>query len=403
MTFQLKPYSFAKRVPFVSPTGAAQASSRSDLIPFSYGSPTSDAFPYEALKEAAVAAILQEGRDSLQYAGAGGPQVVKEWISVRSKLRSIEISPEYLLVTYGSQQAIDFAARTLLEPGDQVWLEAPTYFGAVSTFKTAEAIIQSFPIDEDGLQVEFVEKALKEATQLGKPIPKLLYCMPNFHNPAGVTLSLERRKRLAELAYEYNFYIIEDDAYAELTFDRNYLPAIYSFGPERVIYLSTFSKIIAPGIRLGWAISSPDVIRQMNTFFQGSKASVFSQEIVAQLFNNLSFDDHLVGLINMYKANRDLMVKLLREQFGDEISFEIPNGGFFIWVTFPEDVDTSGFVQDAFDRGVSFIAGKQFYVQAEGARHARLSYSYCNEKQIKRGVELLAESYWNYVNTNRSK
>ncbi|WP_145409045.1 aminotransferase-like domain-containing protein [Paenibacillus xylanexedens] len=398
MTSHVQPFQFPKRVPDAPPVGAAQASTRSDVIPLSYGTPSSEAFPYTELQAAATAAILQEGQDALQYAGSLGPTRVQQWITERAALRSIHVGQGRVLVTYGSQQAIDFAARALLEPGDHVWVEAPTYFGAVSTFKTAEAVITSFPLDEDGIQVDQVEAALQEAVQQGKPLPKLLYCMPNFHNPGGVSLSIERREHLARLAYEYNFFILEDDAYAELVYEGQHLPAIYSFGPERVIYLSSFSKIIAPGIRLGWAIGSPTVIRHMNSFFQGSKASVFSQEIVAQLFNHLPFNEHLDQLITRYRASRDVMVTTLREQFGDEVQFQIPDGGFFIWLTFPTNVRTSEFVKTAADLGVSFLPGSQFFVTPEGEQHARLSFSYCNAEDIQQGVIRFAEAYRNYKN-----
>ncbi len=396
MTAPLQPFPYPNRIPKTPPIGAAQASSRSDLIPFSYGTPTSDAFPYDALRDAAVEAIIHEGRDALQYAGAGGPERVKRWIAERSGLRAIQTAADQVLVTYGSQQAIDYAVRALVEPGDEVWVEAPTYFGAVSTFRTAEAAIRSFPIDGHGLQVERVEAALQEAAQAGRPLPKLLYCMPNYHNPGGVSLSLKRRQRLGELAYRYNFFILEDDAYTELSFEGERLPSIYSFAPERVIYLSSFSKIIAPGIRLGWAISSAEVIRAMNSFFQGSKASVFSQEIVAQLLDKLPFTEHIDQLVARYRASRDVMVASLREHFGDEIAFQVPDGGFFIWLTFPGDTDTGEFVQDAAARGVSFLPGKQFFVEPQGSRHARLSFSYCDEQQIRQGVALLAEAYYDY-------
>lgn len=396
MTSNLQPFIYPKRVPAAPPVGAAQASTRSDVIPLSYGTPSSDAFPYAELQAASAAAIFQEGRDALQYAGALGPGRVQQWIAERAALRSIHAEQGQVLVTYGSQQAIDFASRALLEPGDHVWVEAPTYFGAVSTFKTAEAVITSFPLDADGIQVDRVEIALREAVQQGNPLPKLLYCMPNFHNPGGVSLSVERRERLARLAYEYNFFILEDDAYAELVYEGQHLPAIYSFGPERVIYLSSFSKIIAPGIRLGWAIGSATVIRHMNSFFQGSKASVFSQEVVAQLFDHLSFDEHLQHLIERYRSSRDVMVDTLREQFGDEVQFQIPSGGFFIWLTFPEEVRTSEFVKDATDQGVSFLPGSQFFVTPEGGHQARLSFSYCNAEDIQRGVLRFAEAYRHY-------
>lgn len=398
----LQPFTFAKRVPNISPIGAAQATSYSDLIPFSYGTPSSDLFPYEQLQKAATAAILEQGRDSLQYAGAKGPSLIQEWIAKRSSLREINIQPNQVLVTYGSQQAIDHVARTILEVGDHVWLEAPTYFGAVNTFKTSEAILTSFPIDGDGLRVDLVKQALIDATNEGRAIPKFIYVMPNFHNPGGVSLSLERRKQLAQLAYQYNFFIIEDDAYVELAFEGKYLPAIYTFAPERTIYLSSFSKIIAPGIRLGWAIADADVIKRMNTFFQGSKASVFSQEIVAQLLNSFSFEAHLEYLNSTYRSNRDVMVAELREKFGTEIEFEIPKGGFFVWIKFPKGVNTGHFVQDAYTRGLSFISGTQFYIEQDGERFARLSFSYCNHEQIKKGVAIFADTYRHYIDNKKS-
>ncbi|MFF2890519.1 PLP-dependent aminotransferase family protein [Paenibacillus sp. NPDC057967] len=393
----LKPYSFASRLPAIAPMGAAQAAKKRQVIPLSFGSPHSDTFPYKPLIGAATDAIWTHGRESLQYGGAGGPGIVLDWVAQRSALRSIHIDASQVLMTYGSQQALDYVARALLDPGDHAWLEGPTYFGAVSTFRTAEAELTSFPIDENGLIVEEVERALQEAERLGRPMPKLLYTMPNFHNPGGISLSLERRQKLGELAYRYNFYILEDDAYTELSYNEQSLPAIYSFAPERTIYLSTFSKIIAPGIRLGWAIASQDTIARVNTFFQGSKASVFSQEIVAQLLTRLPFDEHLNQLNDLYRNNRDAMVEALKTHFGDDVTFSIPDGGFFIWLTFPEGVNTGEFVKDAEERGVSFIDGKQFYIDGGGARHARLSFSYCGKEQIREGVALLAQSYYSYL------
>ncbi len=390
------PFPFAKRVPPVAQTGAAQATSSSHVIPLSYGTPTSDAFPYESLVEAATASILREGRDSLQYAGAGGPRSVQEWIAKRSSLRSIHVQADQVLVTYGSQQAIDFAARTLLEPGDHVWVEAPTYFGAVGIFRTSEAVLTSFPMDGDGLRVELIEVALYHARQSGLPLPKLLYCLPNFHNPGGISLSLERRKRLAELAYEFNFFILEDDAYTELTFTEERLPSLYSLAPERTIYLSTFSKIIAPGIRLGWAIAAKEVVARLNSFMHGSRASVFAQEIVSQLLHTIDFDEHVQALISRYRKSRDAMIEAINDSFGTEVAYHVPEGGFFIWLTFPEEVDTAQFVRDAYERGVSFIAGSDFFVEREGGRHARLSYSYSGPEQIRQGVKLFADAYYAY-------
>ncbi|MGG4143491.1 PLP-dependent aminotransferase family protein [Paenibacillus algorifonticola] len=395
-------FSFAQRLPALPPLGAAQAASQANSIPLSFGAPHSDTFPYEALKEAAAQAIISQGRNALQYAGAGGPSALLQWVANRSARRSIDVDASHVLLTYGSQQAIDYVARALLNPGDHVWLEAPTYFGAVSTFRTAEAVLTSFPIDADGLLVDEVEQALEQAAKNGSPIPKFIYVMPNFHNPGGVTLSLERRKQLAALAYQYNFFILEDDAYTELSFEGDPLPSLYSFAPLRVIHLSTFSKIVAPGIRLGWAIAAPDVIARINVFFQGSKASVFSQEIVAQLLQSFPFEEHLERSISLYRNNRDAMVAALAHYLGNDVSYHVPKGGFFIWLTFPPHIDTSKFVADANASGVSFIDGKQFFVKPEGHRHARLSFSYCNEEDIVRGVELFAKAYYDYIKNSKN-
>lgn len=392
----LEPFSFSKRFPDVPTIGSAVSGIKPGAIPLYFGFPAPESFPISSLIEASTAALQSEGEVALQYTGGPGQKKVKEWIIQRSRLRNIEVEEENILMTTGSNQGIDLLARTLADAGEHVWVEAPTYFGALNFFRLAEMVLTSFPIDENGLRVDLVEEALIDAKRNGKPIPKLLYVIPNYQNPAGTILSVERRKRLAELAYQYNFYILEDDAYVELNFTGKFLPSIYSFGPERVIYLSTFSKIIAPGLRMGWAIAGKHVLDKVRMIKSDGNTSVFVQEVVSQFLDHVDFDAHCQKLISTYRSRRNAMVDAIKEYLNDEVSYILPEGGFFLWLTFPSEIDTSKFLQSALDRGVSYIEGSYFYLKGEEKNSMRLCFSYCNEEQIREGIKHIADSYFEY-------
>lgn len=366
-------------------------------VHLSFGYPSTSLFPIAELSEAASEAILNHGDLALHYSGGEGPEKIKDWIRERSKIRSIFIENNQIIAAAGAIQAIDSAARVLINAGDEVWVESPSFFNALRSFRLAGAKIRAFPIDEHGVRVDLIEKALEEAKLQNGPIPKFFYCMPNFHNPAGVNLSVDRRKKLAELAYQYNFYILEDDAYADLSFDHQYLPAIYSFGPKRVIYLGTFSKIIGPGIRLGWAVGEPFVLEKMRLLLLGSQTSPFTQEIIAHLLEKISFDAHLERLISVYRKKRDVMMEEVQKNFGDHVTYNVPKGGFFLWLIFRPEVETSGFVGQAFENGVSVVDGHSFFDTDEGTHQIRLCFTYCSEEQIRRGVKILADAYFAYL------
>lgn len=294
----LKQFTFSKRFPNMPIIGSSFAGSLDHVIPLSYGFPAPESFPLETMVAATQAAMKTQGFGAMSYSGGTGTSHIVNWILERSKLRDVHAKEDQILVTAGSMQAIDLVARTLTDPGDEIWIEAPCFFGAIRTFNLAQVKLRSFPIDENGIMVDYVEKALLEATLQQKPIPKLLYIMPNYHNPGGVNLSVDRRRKLAELAYEYNFFILEDDAYVELSFDGTYLPSIHSFGPERVIYLSTFSKVIAPGIRLGWAIGLSEIITKMRILKTDGLTSVYVQEVVHNVLDQLDIEEHIKYLSN---------------------------------------------------------------------------------------------------------
>lgn len=397
MSQVLDSFTFAKRIP-ITPSIGSTTVTQKDHVHLSFGFAAPDLFPIQQLSLSAAEAVTLYGRDALQYSGSGGPSKILKWIQNRSRVHGIEAELDEILVTYGSTQGIDLVARALTDPGDHIWVESPSFFGALQSFRIAEAELTSFPIDEHGVRVDLIENALKEARERNKPIPKFLYTMPTYQNPGGVTLSLERRTRLVALAKEYNFYLLEDDAYSELNFTNHSLPPLYTLFPERVIYLNTFSKIIAPGIRLGWVIADKIVIDKLRILNLGGSVGVFTQEILAQLLESFPFQNHVNKLIDHYRHQRDVMAAAIRQYLGEHVTFHIPEGGFYIWLTFPEQVNTSKFLQGASERGVSFVDGRSFFVNPEGFHHARLCFSYCNEEQIIRGVKHLAEAYLAYIN-----
>ncbi|MFD0693049.1 PLP-dependent aminotransferase family protein [Paenibacillus sp. GCM10027628] len=396
MTRNLEPFSFAKRIP-ATPSIGSTTITKPDHVHLSFGFAAPDLFPIPQLSQAAADAVTLYGRKALQYSGSGGPGKILKWIQNRSLVHGIQADLNQILVTYGSTQGIDLATRILVDPGDHVWVESPSFFSALQAFRTAEARITSFPIDEEGVRVDLIENALLDAKQNNKPLPKFVYTMPTYHNPGGVTLSIERRKRLARLAETYNFFILEDDAYSELNFTGDKFPPLYTLVPERVIYLNTFSKIIGPGLRLGWVIADPTVIDKLKLLNLGGSIGVFTQEILAELLEHLPFQAHVDRLRDHYRNQRDILAAAVKESFGDHVTFHLPDGGFYIWLTFREHVNTTAFLQDAADRGVSFVDGKSFFVNPEGHRHARLCFSYVNEDQLVQGVKSMAAAYFAYI------
>ncbi|MBJ6360535.1 PLP-dependent aminotransferase family protein [Paenibacillus sp. GCM10012307] len=392
MTVTRQSFQFADRIPSTPSIGSTTVTSP-DHVHLSFGFAAPHLFPIEQLNEAATEAITSSGRQALQYSGAGGQGKIRQWIQSRSAVHGMHVKEDELLVTYGSTQGIDLAINVLVNPGDHVWVEAPSFFSALQSLRIAGAKLTSFPIDNDGVKVELIEQALLEAERSKAPLPKLLYIMPTFHNPGGVTLSVERRIRLAELAQRYNFFIIEDDAYMELNFTGEQLPTLYSLCPERVIYLNTFSKIIAPGLRLGWALAQKEVIQKMKLLMLGGSVGVFTQEILAQLLERIDFEDHLGQLKAYYKNNRDIMVDATRQHFGSDVTFHLPQGGFFIWLAFNPGVNTTELLPLAASKGVSFVGGRSFYIGQDGLHYARVCFSYCNGEQITRGIRALAEAY----------
>ncbi len=364
-----------------------------DHVHLSFGFAAPSLFPIAELEWASSEAIRSHGKEALQYSGAPGPEYIVNWIEQRARRNGLAVNPSHVLVTYGATQGLSLAAQLLVEPGDEVWTEAPTFFSALQAFRLSGAVIRSFPLEADGLNVELLEQALQQARTAGRPIPKLLYTMPTYHNPGGVTLSVAKRHRLVELAREYHFYVLEDDAYGELNFTGEPWPTLYSLAPERTIYLNTFSKIIAPGLRLGWMIAHPQLIDRLRILMLGGSTGVFTQEIVATLIQRIDIDAHLEQLREHYRQQRDVMAAAIDRHFGDAVSYVLPEGGFFLWLSFREAIDTTRLQQRALEYGVSIVDGRSFYPERDVQHQLRLCFSYCSAEQIEKGIARLAAAY----------
>jgi 2-aminoadipate transaminase len=309
----------------------------------------------------------------------------------------IEVGPDNVLVTSGAQQALDLVGKLFLDPGDRVLVEAPTFVGAIQAFRSYQAQYLTVPVDEDGLRVDLLEDALRAR-------PKFLYVLPNFQNPAGVTLSLERRRRLVELASHYRIPIVEDDPYGQLRYEGEHLPPLVTIDADLhgcargehalhggVLYLGTLSKTLAPGLRLGWIVAPEDVIRRLVQMKQGTDlhTGTFVQMVAYETARGGFLDGHVRRIREVYRERRDAMLGALQREFPSTVRWTRPQGGLFLWVTLPPGTDSSVVLQDALREKVAFVPGTPFYPDGGGRESFRLNFSYCRPEVIREGVRRL--------------
>ncbi|GAA3403490.1 PLP-dependent aminotransferase family protein [Paenibacillus hodogayensis] len=374
-----------------------------DQVHLSFGYPYSDLFPIQELAEAARQATFDQGKSALHYFGGPAISYLPSWVGGRLEKIGIQVPVEQIKITIGAAQAIEVMARILCNADDEVWVENPSFFGAIRMFGLAGAsIIRPFEIDSNGIVIEPLKVELERRVHAGEALPKLLYVMPNYQNPTGVCLSVERRKQLADLAKTYGFYILEDDAYLELNYTNKYLPAIHTFAPEHVIHIGTFSKIIGPGVRLGWAVVPPVLLKFVQQFMSGSQTNPYMQEIVSAYLQNNDFQAYLDGVNAHYKDQRDTMVHALVHTFGDLIDVQVPQGGFFLSVRFKQQTDVIQLTQIAEQRGVSVLNGSAFYANREGRSTIRLCFTYCSKERIAVGIQRLYEAYQQLNDTTKA-
>jgi 2-aminoadipate transaminase len=366
---------------------------RPEIISLAGGFPNTEAFEREIFDEVAEVVARDHLAAALQYGPTEGLTELRELIVDIMAHEGAHAGVEDIMVTSGGQQAIDLSIRTFVNPGDTVLAEGPTYPGAVPCFTTYEARVEHVPMDDDGLRVDLVEEALDRLGAEGRP-PKLLYTIPNFHNPAGVTMSLERRERLIEIAHDRELLIVEDNPYGQIRFDGDPLPTLWELdaGQGWVIYLSTFSKILAPGTRVGWVAAPAAVLRKMNLGKQAADlcSSTVSQRFVIEYLKRHDWRDYVARLNGIYRLRRDALLRALEEEMPPEATWTRPDGGLFVWATLPDYIDTTNLAASALERHeVAFVPGRGAFLDGRGGNSMRLNFSGVPEATISEGVRRL--------------
>ncbi|MGA8492872.1 MAG: PLP-dependent aminotransferase family protein [Terriglobales bacterium] len=390
---------------------------RPGMISFAGGLPAPDVFPVHRFEEACHKVLSTQAASALQYGTTEGYEPLRELIANNMARYRIKAQAANVLMTSGSQQALDLIGKLFINRGDRVLVEAPTYLGALQAFNIYGAEYVSVPIDDDGLRTDLLEKPLRSG-------PKFMYVLPNFQNPAGTTLSEGRRHELVLLADKYGIPIVEDDPYGQLRYEGEHLPPLvvldrenlrrdngYSIG--NVIYLSTFSKTLAPGLRLGWIVAPPEIISKLAQLKQGADlhTSTFTQFVAYEVARDGFLDQHVKLIRKIYSQRRDVMLDALQEFFPPDVTWTRPKGGLFLWVTLPTDVDTQAIFKSAVEQSVAFVPGDSFYAKdapgndgsgkasGEGARHMRLNFSNATPEQIREGIRRLAAAVKSHLPT----
>jgi 2-aminoadipate transaminase len=363
-----------------------------DVISLAGGLPDTSTFPADSYASLMETVAAQSCSRALQYGPTEGLALVKGCIRDVMREESMEVDLEEVLVTTGGQQVIDLVCKTLLDPGDVVVCEAPTYPGAVPTFCAYEADVVQVTMDRDGMRIDELGETLERLEREGRR-PKFIYTVPNFHNPAGVTLSLERRLELVRIASERELLVLEDNPYGMLRYEGTSLPTLRSLDEEFVIYASTFSKILSPGVRLGWTVAPPPVLQKMNIGKQASDlcSSSISQYFVSAYFDSGPWQKYVRSLIEIYRRRRDVMLDSLAENFPREAQWTHPEGGLFIWASLPDYIDTTDLLARALEERVAFVPGRAAYVDGRGGSSMRLNFSGVSERDIHEGIRRIGE------------
>lgn len=363
---------------------------RPEVVSLAGGMPYLAGLPLEGIAETTQRLVATRGTTALQYGSGQGDERLREQILEVMRLEGIDAHPDDVVVTTGSQQALDLVTRLFINPGDVVVAEAPSYVGALGVFRAYQADIVHVPLDEHGLVPEALEETLTRLRRAGRPV-KLLYTVPNFHNPAGVTLSLERRPRILEIAQRHGVLVVEDNPYGLLGFSGEPLPAMRSMEQDGVIYLGSFSKTFAPGYRVGWAVA-PHAVREKLVL--ASESAILCPSNASQLSISTYLENHdwrgqIKQFREMYRERRDAMVGALNEHL-PSASWTVPDGGFYTWVRLPDGLDAQAMLPRAITALVAYVSGTAFYADGQGADHMRLSFCYPTPDRIREGVRRLA-------------
>lgn len=386
-------YNYSNKVP-TSDTDAVgeilKAAANPEIISFAGGLPAPELFPVEQIQCAANQVFQEKGRVALQYGSSKGIPELRKIIVERLKQDGITVDEEQLMISTGSQQVLDLTSKMFINEGDTVIVEKPTYLCAIDVFNSYGAHLVGVEMDEDGMKMDLLEEALK-----ANPNTKMIYTIPTFQNPTGRTLSLERRKKLAQLAVQYDVIVLEDNPYGAVRFEGEALPAVRSFDETgHVIYTSTFSKILAPGLRLGWVVAPLELINKYTMMKQSVDlhSDNLAQYIVATFFENNDVDAHVAKITALYKERKDLMMAAIKKYFPKTVRYSQPEGGMFIWIEVPDVTNTQELFDRCIQNNVAFVPGEPFYCGDIVPGTFRLNYSNMPEEQIDIGMKRLAEA-----------
>ncbi|MCB8926530.1 MAG: PLP-dependent aminotransferase family protein [Ardenticatenaceae bacterium] len=360
-----------------------------NVISFAGGLPNPNYFPIEPLRAAADRVFAEQGKLALQYAPTLGHEPLRAFIAQRYAERTgMAVDPDEILITNGSQQGLDLVAKILLDPGDHVLVESPSYLGGIQAFTMYEPEFVPVPLREDGVDTAVLTQAAAH------PQSKLFYALPNFQNPSGITYSRETRQAVSQILANNQIFLIEDDPYRELRFLGEDLPTIASFNRERAFLLGSFSKIVAPGFRMGWICAPAPLMDKLIIAKQGTDlhSNYVSQLIIHRYLQDNDLDAHIATIRAAYKAQREIMVAMIEECFPSEVTFTLPEGGMFLWVTLPPQLSAMDLFETAAQENVVFVPGAPFHVDGTGNNTLRLNFSNTSAEKIEVGMTRLAQA-----------
>ena len=366
---------------------------RPEVISLAGGLPDTSTFPPDTFAAVAQRIAAESCAKALQYGPTEGLAETKDCIREVMAAEGMRADPEDMIVTTGGQQVLDLVTKTLIDPGDVVIAEGPTYPGAVPTFSSYEADVVQVDMDADGMRIDLLEETLDRLDAEDRR-PKFIYTVPSFQNPAGVTMSLPRRRRLVEIAHERELLVLEDNPYGLLRFEGDLMPPLLSLdGGVYVMYLGTFSKILSPGIRLGWVVAPQPVLEKINLGKQGADlcTSTLSQLMVQAYFERGDWRAYVESLIGVYRSRRDALLEALDEHFPPQAEWTRPGGGLFVWATLPDFIDTTDLLARALRDNVAFVPGEAAFLDGRGRSSMRLNFSAVDEADIREGIRRIGE------------
>lgn len=365
---------------------------RQGIISFAGGLPDPATFPVEELKTITAHVLECEAHLALQYGPTEGDAHLRDELVKWMAKDGVRVTRDQVLVTLGSQQGLDLVGRVFLDPGDLVIVELPSYMAALQVFRSYRAEMVGIPQDDDGMRIDLLDRTVVQLSHEGRR-PKFIYVVPDFQNPSGVTLSHDRRIRLLELAHHYHTLVVEDSPYRELRFEGTALPPLIALDQTgEVIYLSTFSKTLCPGLRIAWIAATDDFIRQCVTAKQGMDlcCPAFTQAIAAEFCAGGHMARRIPGIVDRYRHKRDTMIAALAREMPEGVTWTRPQGGLFLWVKLPAELDTERLLPEAVEEGVAYVVGSGFHADGGGRNAMRLNFSFPSPEEIDEGIHRLA-------------